>query len=136
MILIVCYSNIIFLIGNNNLYFKYNINYQMKNKSFWICKGVLNTFDQSAKKISQEFVKGKISIRKLTNVFYLITIDLPKVSYTNIFMSNNDQIIGSFLPNDSTVFYITQKGYLRAKYYTILNNQTKFGEFKLFPIQE
>ncbi len=46
-------------------------------------------------------------------------------------MGNNEQIIGSFSPNDYTIFYTTPKGNLRAKFYTLKDQKTKFGDFVL-----
>lgn len=106
----------------------------MKNKSFWIYKGIIYTYDSSSNKITKQFVKGKIIIEKISNIFYIITVQSKNNSYSNIFMSNNEQIIGSFFSNDYTTFYITTKGKLKAKFYTLTSNsKTNFGEFKLFP---
>ena len=48
-------------------------------------------------------------------------------------MGNLDQLVGSFSPNDYTIFYTTPKGNLRAKFYKLESNtKTLFGDFKLF----
>lgn len=106
----------------------------MKNKSFWIYKGMIFTYDSSSNQMTKQFVKGKIIIKKISNIFYLITIKSKNYSYSNIFMSNNDQIVGSFFHNDYTTFYSTPDGKLKAKFYSLTtNSKTHFGNFKLFP---
>lgn len=105
----------------------------MKTKTIWNYKGNINTYDKNTNKIYQNFVKGIVIIKRLSYNFYLITVESKDLTYTNIFMGNSDQIIGSFSPNDYTIFYTTSKGNLRAKFYTLTSdNRTKFGEFKLF----
>jgi hypothetical protein len=104
----------------------------MKNKTVWTYKGNINTYEQSTNKISNEYVKGIVVIKKLSNNFYLIKVESKDLTYSNIFMGNNDQIIGSFSPNDYTIFYTTSKGKLRAKFYTLESDKkTKFGDFVL-----
>lgn len=105
----------------------------MKNISYWIYKGFIHTFDIKTQKIQKEFVKGKTIIKKLSDTFYLITVKSKNLEYSNIFMNlNNNQIVGSFSPNDYTLFYLTPDGKLRSKFYTIIDNKTKFGDLKLY----
>lgn len=105
----------------------------MKNKSYWTYKGFIHTYDTLTKKFTKEFVKGKIIINKLSNIFYLISIETKNTYLSNIFMNSyNEQIVGSFVQNDTTIFYLTPDGKLRAKFYTLIGSKTKFGEFKLY----
>jgi hypothetical protein len=104
----------------------------MKNKTVWTYKGNINTYNQSTNKISKEYVKGIVVIKRLSYNFYIVKVESKDLTYSNIFMGNNDQIIGSFSPNDYTIFYTTSKGKLMAKFYTLeSNNKTKFGDFVL-----
>ncbi len=103
----------------------------MKNKTVWTYKGNINTYNQLSNKISKDRVKGIVVIKRLSYNFYLIKVESKDLTYSNIFMGNNDQIIGSFSPNDYTIFYTNQKGNLRAKFYTLIDNKTKFGDFVL-----
>ncbi len=105
----------------------------MKTKTYWDYKGNINTYDTNKNKIYQEFVKGQVIIKRLSFNFYLITIKSKELTYSNIFMGNLDQLVGSFSPNDYTIFYTTPKGNLRAKFYKLESNtKTLFGDFKLF----
>ena len=105
-----------------------------KNNSVWKYKGIINTFDQSSGKFIKEHIKGKIKFRELQFPFYLVEVS-PKDSipaYRNIFMKNYDQLVGSFSPNDYTIFYINENDDFRAKFYSLLpNNKTRFGNIKL-----
>ena len=105
----------------------------MKSKTYWKYKGSINTYETDSNKIYQEFVKGEVIIKRLSYNFYLITIKSTDHTYSNIFMGNLDQLVGSFSPNDYTVFYTTPKGNLRAKFYKLESKtKTLFGDFKLF----
>ncbi len=104
----------------------------MKNKTVWNYKGNVNTYNQQTGKIIQESVKGIVVIKRLSFNFYLIKVESKDLTYSNIFMGNNDQIVGSFSPSDYTIFYTTPKGNLRAKFYTLESDKkTKFGDFVL-----
>ncbi len=112
-------------------------NVKLKGKSTWKYKGIINTFYQQSGKFTKEYVKGKITFRDLWYPFYLVEVkpkdDVPM--YRNIFMKNYDQIVGSFSPNDNTIFYLNPNGEFRAKFYSLIpgsGNKTRFGNIKLF----